>query len=238
MLHQLLPFHTFTKISLALSILLLHLQRLLYKEAFAQPFISETLKQRSWLNFLLYILHLMIKLHATRNTSNIAEHQCTCLLVPLFCLTRSSWNSLLGAGPTPGLSLPVLLVMGNKGCYWTRGRRVGSSTGSSRHYQPRATAKLQQKIHLLQVYKSRSRSCVCWNLLFKDQRGASEKGKRVVKMLWSSSQKASSYMQVYLCLCNPICPSPLPEAALEIPSSWALEIAAWDVLFKMVFFSQ
>lgn len=60
MLHQLLPFHTFTKISLAFSILILHLQPLLHKEALPQPFRSGTPKQGSWLKFLLHLLHLMI----------------------------------------------------------------------------------------------------------------------------------------------------------------------------------
>lgn len=54
----------------------------------------------------------------------------------------------------------------------------------------------------------------------------------------SKCLKGASKMPVYSWLCNPICPSPLPEAAPEVRSSWALEIAVYYVLFKMVFFSK
>lgn len=59
-LHQLLPFHTFTKISHASNMLLLYLQPLLHREVFAQTCTSGTLTQGSWLKLLLYILHLIM----------------------------------------------------------------------------------------------------------------------------------------------------------------------------------
>lgn len=56
------------------------------------------------------------------------------------------------------------------------------------------------------------------------------------KCFKASPKRPPPTYKFILASATPICPSPLPEAAPGVPSSWALEIAAWDVLFRMVFF--
>lgn len=168
----------------------------------------------------------------------MAEHQWPFLLVPLFCPTRSPWNALLGVSPPQDCSSL---------CSWSWGTRAAAPWAQRGGWGATLAAAIINP-EQLQNYSRKFTCSKCTSAgaeaLYAEicyLKAGEVQGRKecVLSKCSKAAPKRSAPTCKFVCASTTQCVLHLcQKAAPEVPSFWTLEIDAWDVLFKMVYFSQ